>query len=388
MRRVRQEEVGIIRVMRVCSGAVVLACLSAHAQGLLNPDRMSARLKDFDAPAQAALRCEVTPLRPSLNFSFRFQSGYVASFPAHEFTGTGHSIFVVTRITPEGGDPVYLGSRYRFPKVPADAKQQLEIGGGFLLGEGRYRVAWKMVDEQGRTCRKEWRLDAKLRSSERQVRVALPPERVADVALRGAPVSHDPDDAPPVRLTVLLHAAPVVPFRTSMGGRDRILLLGTLASLLERIPAKFVRVVVFNLDQQRELYRQDDFHLRNLDQVAGAVNQLQLGLVDYHVLQNRKGHVQLLADLINAELEAKEPSDLVVFLGPEARYSEKIPEELLAKGSDQGTRFYYLEYKPFLRMQASYPDTIHSAVSRMKGKSLVIHSPGEFAKAITMLEKP
>ena len=56
-----------------------------------------------------------------------------------------------------------------------------------------------------------------------------------------------------------------------MGARDRILLLGTLASLLERVPTTSVRLVVFNLDQQRELYRQDGFSTPGFNEVARSL---------------------------------------------------------------------------------------------------------------------
>ena len=39
-----------------------------------------------------------------------------------------------------------------------------------------------------------------------------------------------------------------------------------------------------------------------------------------------------------------------------------------------------------MRMVSTFPDVIHSAVSRMKGKTVIIHSPGDFAKGIDQVE--
>src|SRR5262249_17446825 len=152
----------------------------------------------------------------------------------------------------------YLAGRVRLPNVPP-TKLIWETGGAWLLGEGRYHASWKMVDDSGRVCRKEWEIDARLRHGDRRVKLSMPPDAVADVALRSAPASRPPDDVAPIRLTIMLHAAPMNPRRTRLGPRDHMMLLSTLSAVLERVAAQFIRLVVFNLDQQKEIYRQDYF---------------------------------------------------------------------------------------------------------------------------------
>jgi hypothetical protein len=220
------------------------------------------------------------------------------------------------------------------------------------------------------------------------VRVALPPATVTDLSLRGArEIGRSEDDAAPIRLTVLVHAAPVSPRRTRLGARDRVMLLGTLASLLDRLPVSSVRLVVFNLDLQKELFREEDFVPRSFDRVAQSIDAVELEKVDYQVLQNRSGHLDLLADLINGELTAETPSDVVLFLGPMARFSDKLPSEGLEKASGATPRFYYLQYQSLFPQPAVLPDVITHAVAKMKGKTLVIHSPGDFARAIDQVER-
>ena len=109
------------------------------------------------------------------------------------------------------------------------------------------------------------------------------------------------------------------------------------------------------------------------------------------MLQNRGGHVALLSDLVNREMASPQPSDVVLFLGPASRYMDKVPESWLDKPASQaqGPHFFYMQYRPmFPPMQAVLPDTIGSAVSRLRGKTLIIRTPGDFAKAIEQLEKP
>jgi hypothetical protein len=172
-----------------------------------------------------------------------------------------------------------------------------------------------------------------------------------------------------------------------MTARDRLLLLGTLSSLLDRVPTSSIRVVVFNLDQQRELFRRDHFGSDGFVAVARALNELELGLVDYHVLQNHRGDANLLAALVRQEVNAPEPSDVVLFLGPLARQIEKMPDEALERPSSPTPRFFYFQYRPYMRMESVLPDIIHSAVSKLKGKTVIIHSPGDFAKGIEQVER-
>ena len=131
----------------------------------------------------------------------------------------------------------------------------------------------------------------------------MPAGAVFDLSLRGSQVAAPvPDDARPMRLTILLHAAPTTPRRMRLRTNDILTLLASVSSVLERVPTTSVRLVAFNLDQQRELYRKDGFGLNDLPAVADSLTRLELGLVDAKVLQNRRGHVETIAGLVNGEL--------------------------------------------------------------------------------------
>jgi hypothetical protein len=374
----------------------------APAQSILSPARVRRVLPMFEAdPADRPVRCDVRQLKPVLNYSFRFQAGYLVSVPMSQYRGSGHTLAMLVRITPdENGQPVYLGHRFTLPNVPK-TKVETEFGGAYLLGEGGYSVQWVLHDDAGRVCRKSWHVDVRRNRGERDVKVAMPRGSVWSLSMRGPPggnSSANPDvsrkeDAPVLRLTVMMHAAPLFPRRTRMRPNDTITLLSSLSSLLERVPARSVRLVVFNLDQQKELYRKDGFTLDSLDQVSAAINSMELDLVDVETLQNRQGHVDLIAGMVNQEIRATEPSDVVVFLGPMARYEDKIPRQAVEKTPGPSPRFFYFQVRPFFRggrggtVAAALPDSINSAMSRVNGKVLVIHTPGEFAKAITRLER-
>ncbi|SPE33707.1 conserved exported hypothetical protein [Candidatus Sulfopaludibacter sp. SbA3] len=373
--------------------AVILCLLlsgAALAQNILNVSRLPPRLREMESNwNEKPLECSVTPTKPALNFSFRIQAGYTVRVPMNQFEGTGHGWIVMTRITPQGGDrkPVYLGARTPLPEVPK-TKVEIEMGGGYLLGEGKYDVRWMMIDDQDRACHKDWTIDARLTRAERAARVAMRPNTVDAFSLRGYPdASRTRDDAPPLRISILMHAAPLSPRRTRLRATDQMLLIGSLSALLERLPTRSVRMVVFNLEQQKELYRRDNFTSDAIGQVSRSLNSLQLDLVDYKTLLNRQGHMDLLTDLVNREMHAEQPSDAVVILGPVARFEDKPPPGVLEKPAGTLPRFFFFQYKPWFRQQASLPDSLTLTVNSLKGKVLTIRTPAEFAKAIDQLEK-
>jgi hypothetical protein len=375
---------------------VLVTCVSASAQIVVDARRLSSVLPKFDDAEPITLKCSVTVIRPSLNYSFRYQAGYVLNVPLEQFEGSGHRWRMITRITPDAGErrPVYLVANYGLPAVPK-TKLEATVGGGYLMGEGSYRVRHLLIDERGRTCRKDWRVEVRRSRSESKVKVGIPPDTVWDVALRGArllPRTTVNDPSAP-RLTIMLHAAPSLPRRTRLRQNDVMMLLASATSVLERVPVRSVRLVAFNLDQQRELYRKDGFRLRDMAEVAAAMYRTELGLVDAKVLQNRRGHLETIADLMNQEVNSPEPSDIVLFLGPTSRYFEKLPQESLDRPDGPSPQFLFFQLAPNIHgghvpmMESALPDSIRHAVSRAGGKTVVIRTPGDLAKAIERLEK-
>ena len=381
-----------LSLARVHPAAVALAWLllcgaGAKAQYVVNPDRLPPALRNLEwRPDDKALDCSVSGIRAALNYGFRFQAGYIVRVQMNQFRGSGHRWTVLMRVTPEGGQPTHLMMRYGLPEVPR-TNQEVEVGGGYLIGEGRYQVTWKLQDETGRVCRKQWKFEAKRSHSESKVKVAIEPNTVAPLSTWVAGGQRARDDAAPIRLTILMHAAPTSPRRTRMNARDRFLLLGTLSSLLERLPTKSVRLVVFNLDLQKELYRHENFGSGGFNDVAQSLDGLELNAVDYTVLQKPKGHVELLADLMNQEVAAAQPSDVVLVVGPMSRFVDKVQDGMMVKPGGSAPRFFSFQYRsPMMRMQANLPDVIQSAVSKMKGKTVIINTPGDFAKGIDQVE--
>jgi hypothetical protein len=401
-------------------------------------------------PGDEPLRCEVTPVLPALNFSFRVQAGYTFHVPQTQYPGSTSGWAALTAITPDGGEATYLLARTRL----ADASRtglNFDVRGLYFLGAGHYSVESILRDDRNRVCRKEWQISVE---PARAVPAALPPGAVRQFSPVISPDTQHPDSAPPMRLSVLLNAAALSPFRTVIRSFDRSVLLGALTALLEHLPAASVRLVVFSLEQQKEVYRAENFSHPDIGKVAGAIRSFEQATVDVHVLEKPLGYVDFLAGLIARERDAPDPPDTIVFLGPTSRYGDKIPEGALPAPGEKNPRFFYLRYESPRRgvsapapVQASAPpasgadpalngvyaptlppgitptapspvprpppadnlstgnrgrgsttaatvsqtvegqsDVITAAIGRLKGKTLNIHTPADLAKAIRKIE--
>ncbi len=70
---------------------MVLA-ISGSGQSLVEPERVPEVRQLFEAAASAQqLRCALDPVRPALDFGFRFHAGYTADIPLAQFRGSGHN---------------------------------------------------------------------------------------------------------------------------------------------------------------------------------------------------------------------------------------------------------------------------------------------------------
>jgi hypothetical protein len=424
--------------MRAAAILSTVVWATASAQTILPPEQGAAL---FARANLGVLKCQVERLPPVLDFSFRFHAGYTVWVPLSQYRGAGHKWTVAVRVQQElAGEPVYFASRLRLPEIP-DTRVNGEAGGGYLLGEGYYRASFLLLDDRDRACRADWNIDARLGPDDRHVTMAIAPGAIEEVSLAGMRPVRAPGDAPLARLTVLLHAAPERPRLSKVQARDAVTLLGALASLLDLAPAESVRLVVFNLDQQKEIYRQEHFTPDQLEAVRQAIFDLQLGVVDYRTLLNPTGHLDLLANLVNGELNAADRSDAVVFLGPHARSNDNRTTGIGIPGPG-APKFFYVEYQrpEFIAAQTARRtarmgesdatigdlpdaslstgrrgmgggtldipsrttattggygpysaqtarDTIDYLVTALKGKTLVVNTPDDFAKAMRQISR-
>jgi hypothetical protein len=335
----------------------VLVATVMPGQNVLNDTKKIADARKlFDTLGDDQSGCEVSQLNPRLIFSLRLQAGYVARLPLAQSQGEGQKWIVLIRITPQEGNgtPVYLSDVAQFPEGGVIG-QQSTIEGSYWLGEGRYAAKFLMFDSRGDVCRKDWQIDARLNSGVSKFKPLLAPGTVGGSLGTGGVRTAG---AKPVdRLTILLHAASVLQKQTLLGPLDKIMLLDGIVALMEELPAHSVRLVVLNLEQQRELLRRDGFTLEALPEVARVLDAVQPAAVGYSAVQNPGGAADFIENLLNQEMHASKPSEAVVFLGPKSMYKSRPSAQFgLPPGTKQ--RFYYLMCDPtrFLLLRSSTLD--------------------------------
>ena len=355
--------------------------LPAAAQQPLNPadSKRITQVFDHGGPIDP-LHCVIQPRSPAFDFAYRFELAYWVTCSLTRFGGHATDVLIFARVTPEGGTPQFLGQAIHLPETPPNKlKQNIVITGGVAVGEGDYRVELLVGDRiSGRISRRSWEEHVKRSGKQEAAEVAIPPHAILPLAVRPWPIQMD---AKGLRVTVLLDAAPLNPRTPSLRMWDRAFLLQSLSSLLRQIPCASVRVRAFNLDQQRELFRQDQFDDTGFIKLVDALQNLELGTVSYQVLQHRKGWADMLLSYAKEELTAAEPSDVTIFLGPRTHYFEGTPRSSVPLRETRSPRFYDLEYFPFMG-GAHSPDALAILTKQLDGSVYEIASPGDLARSV------
>jgi hypothetical protein len=313
---------------------------AACAQTLVEPERAAEIRQAFDQPLAAMLRCGISPVKPFLTFGFRFQTGYQLTFPLSQFSGSGHRISIHVRVVPAGLPPVYLTVTKGLPNVP-DVKADAAEDGMFVVGEGSYSVDLLAVDDEHRSCRSTWQIQARLNGTERQVVPATPPLTIFEAASSTPPGA--PKQRPDIgRLTILLHAAPMMPRRTKLQEDDINLLTDSVSTLLRQWPARSVRLIAFNLLQRSVIVRKDKFDASQMNDLTQSLEQVELGAVNYRTLASSRNPLDLMSNLVQEEL--RDLPDAVLILGPQAALGENLPPEPGKRL--EPTPIFYLQYPP------------------------------------------
>lgn len=157
---------------------------------------------------------------------------------------------------------------------------------------------------------------------------------------------------------------------------DRIFLLQELAALLRQVPCKSVGVVAFTLDQQRELFRENEFTSEGFPKLADALEKLELSTVPYQAL--RPGSASAYLQSLTTQEIANGPVDAVIFMGSMSRYREDVhvPQE----GATL-PHFFYFEYDPWA---VSFPesDSIALLMKDVRGSLFRFKSGVELAEQV------
>ena len=369
----------------------VVATVTTAAQSSLNASEARRVASVFDTKTSDSLKCSVTKRPPGLDFAFRYDAGYILRCRVGDFEGKKNTLAIFARVTPTGRPPVVLGERIEIPEItpkliggrdPAKLKTMFAVSGTFGVGEGDYLVEILAIDALHRTARKKWKLHVAANRSARQVPLALQPFSVEPMVRPASDLVAAPADGK-IRLTVLLDAVPIIPYQSYLRAWDRSFLLESLYSLLRETPYKSVRLVAFNIEQQRVIYRQDRFDGAAFIGLARAMSGMETATVSVQSLEKRNSP-EFLIDLVKTELTEAEPPDAVVFLGPSARtWTGKVGGDLLPARSANRPPIVYFKYFPWA--SSPFPDGIEQLTRALDGKTHLIRTPEDLGKSIKEL---
>lgn len=364
----------------------------------------------FSGPAEGKLACTVNHYPPTLDYGLRLWTGYNALLPASQFplkTGEGAIVMFRVRPTSPPAEPSYFWMRFTVPAKPPSVtdvrKLDFNVGGGFLLGPGKYSIDWFLLDAAGRRCRKSWSLTANAK-----IAGAFTPPNTVEGADRqfwtGFPENPDKSS----HVTVFLHAAPIRPRRyvAKLSPWDRQVLLSSLTSLLREGGFTSASVVVFDLERRQVLYREPRFSRRGLRDLARQLSTVNLSTISMEVMTSGPTPGEFLQSLLRTELKEPRPNDTFVFLGTTWRAGPKLPPVPPDLREAVPPTWFLALSTPFmsqhrdpirqplpprdLPMDISPPgtgdqDSVTSLVRSLKGKVINIYRPVDLAGGIRLL---
>jgi hypothetical protein len=367
--------------------AVMLSVAGACAQVLVDSGTAEGRKlaagfeEQWKQPAARKLKCDLVKFPPSLDYGLRLWTGFNASVPAAEFGAKEpRRMAVALRVTPlePAGLAVYFYQSLNVPKAPEGVdlkKVRLNVGGGFLVGPGRYRVDWLLITSEARLRRESWKLDV----PSRQAALGAGKVEPVETALwRGFPGNLAGKTK---RAAIFLHASPVWPRRyvSRLSPWDRQILLTTLSSVLRDGGFTSASVTVFDLQNRRVLAREENIEPRTLRRLARQLAQVDYSTVSMETLAQGASPRPFLEEILREEAKRAEGVDGVLFIGSRWRGGPKV--DGVSPGLKESMKkWWFLAFStPHTLTEA---DAVSSLVRAARGKVYSIFRPADLAGAV------
>jgi hypothetical protein len=180
---------------------------------------------------------------------------------------------------------------------------------------------------------------------------------------------------------VLLNFAPQKPNSVALRPLDVKALVSILRSVYREPHIGTFSVVVFNLQQQRVIFRQEAASRIDFPALGTAVDSLALGTVDLRRLGEKHGDTQFLSSLVKREVGGGK-FDAVVFAGPKALLEENVPAEDLKQMGQVESPMFYMNYILDPRA-APWRDAIGNVVKFFRGAEYTISRPKDLWNALS-----
>jgi hypothetical protein len=134
-------------------------------------------------------------------------------------------------------------------------------------------------------------------------------------------------------------------------------------------------LVVFNMPEQRVIFRQDEASQLDFPALGKAVRTLNLGRVDARLLAQKHSDADFLGDLLTQEMSGNQnPPDAVIIAGPRAGVEESLPPDALKQLGDLKFPVFYMNCSLDPTVNP-WHDAIDGAVRAAKGTVYTISRP-------------
>ncbi len=180
-------------------------------------------------------------------------------------------------------------------------------------------------------------------------------------------------------MTVLLNVEGFLPF-VRFNATDRTYLLQFLASSLNQLPCRSVKLIAFDPEKQEELFRQDNFDAEGFVRLGKILGQVQIDTVPYEALI-KGAEASFLVEMVQREVAPKQAPDAVIFLSISGMPMEKLSSELLNNLEAHDIHVYYLRHL----MNLANQDALEDVTRKLHGNVLTFDSPRALARAITRI---
>lgn len=346
--------------------------------------------------ARQDLPCKVEEVKPLLGFDLKFHSGYEVTVPMKELAGSENLLTVVFRVRPVDNpeNERYFIQRVKVPEIEEDAKGDAQLQGQFDVGEGKYHVDWLMRDRAERVCSSSWDVSAELPIKDKQISMNLETLKVApsdfEFFREDPPVQRNASDAN-LNVKVMINFAPQKASSSTMKPVDTSALTSILRSISRDPRIGKFSLVVFNMQDQKVLYRSEASDCFDFPKIGAAIDEIKLGTVDFKKLAAKNSETEFLSDLLQKEVgsggDAGDPYDGLVFVGPKVLLDANVPQEALRSVGNVGFPVFYLNYNLYPQ-QIPWRDSIGHAVKFFRGVEYTISRPRDLWFAVSeMVER-
>jgi hypothetical protein len=362
----------------------------SEAQELVRPEQIAHVNGLFEARgSRGSLKCQIRPWGPVLDFNLQYETGFVLA-PDLAHLAAGQKLAVFLRVTPEQRPPVLLFLAFEVPASAAanqsgsESRIPFTVTGDFSVGEGRYEVEVLLVDAKDRTFYDHWKLDTG-KYNGGAVPSPLKPLTVAPSPAESWDGRLDPHG---LRVTMLLDATDTSPNAAQLRPWNAAYMLKVLATVLGQVPCRSVKLVAFNLDERKEVFRRENFSSSDFVELARTLKNLQLASIPYQALR-RSGWQKFLVGFASDENNAAERPDAVVFIGASTHFLEKPFQQKIS--TERALPFFYFEYYGFLpSLYLEYREYSPRPSTNPYGNlpttsTYAVRSPGHFPDAIDFL---